>query len=326
MVPGLFHEDVTPEGLAQEIATGWPSSSLWSDEGGLIVGSHGMSDDSAMRFLTLQNRLWDGNPFDRKRSTAKSCTIRGRRLTSCLMMQEVVLARLLNAAGGSARGTGFLARSLFCWPISTMGTRFYVEGDIEGPELRACDRRVCELLDLPLPAIGPEMILEPPVLYLSQGARQFWIEFHNEVESDIGKNGEHHLVADFASKSAEQAARIAAVQHVFEHGPDGEITAEEMAAGIKLATWYLFEARRMITAVDQPQEVADAVSLENWLLSRGENRIEFREILRLGPPQLRTKRRRDGAIAQLVDFGHATKIVISGRAHLYLNPRLGAGV
>jgi hypothetical protein len=82
---------------------------------------------------------------------------------------------------------------------------------------------------------------------------------------------------------------------------------------------------RFVTAVDQPQELSDAVALEGWILSRGENRIEMREILRLGPAQLRNRQRRDAAISRLVDFGHASEVVISGRAHLCLNPRPRAG-
>src|SRR4029079_9195828 len=99
--------------------------------------------------------------------------------------------RLLNAAGGSARGTGFLARSLLCWPVSTMGTRLYVHGELDGPELRLFDQRMRELVDLALPVIGSDMILEPPVLHLSPDARDLWIEFHNKIELEIGKHGKH---------------------------------------------------------------------------------------------------------------------------------------
>jgi hypothetical protein len=61
LIPSLFHEDVTPEALAQSIASGWPSSSLWSDEAGLVIGAHGMSDvapshsrlSSARNLMTL---------------------------------------------------------------------------------------------------------------------------------------------------------------------------------------------------------------------------------------------------------------------------------
>jgi hypothetical protein len=60
IMPTLFYEDVTPEALAQEIAANWPSSALWSDEAALVVGSHGMSDDSALGYFGLLNRFWDG--------------------------------------------------------------------------------------------------------------------------------------------------------------------------------------------------------------------------------------------------------------------------
>src|SRR5690349_17193121 len=45
------YEDMTPEALAQDLAAGWPSASLWSDEAGLVVGGHGMGKDSVMRYL-----------------------------------------------------------------------------------------------------------------------------------------------------------------------------------------------------------------------------------------------------------------------------------
>ena len=88
IVPSLFYEDVTPEKMAEDLALGWPSASLWSDEAGLVVGGHGMGRDSIMRYLALINRFWDGQIFSRKRSTTKSFTVKGRRLTTCLMMQE----------------------------------------------------------------------------------------------------------------------------------------------------------------------------------------------------------------------------------------------
>jgi uncharacterized protein DUF3987 len=88
---------------------------------------------------------------------------------------------------------------------SAGGTRLYVHGELDGPELRLFDQRIRELLELALPVIGSDMILEPPVLYLSPDARDLWIEFHNKIELEIGKLGKHHLVADFASKSAEQS-------------------------------------------------------------------------------------------------------------------------
>ena len=46
VLPRLFFEDATPEAMGRDIAEGWPSASWWSDEAGLLVGSHAMSDAS----------------------------------------------------------------------------------------------------------------------------------------------------------------------------------------------------------------------------------------------------------------------------------------
>jgi hypothetical protein len=88
------------------LAEGWPSASLWSDEAGLVIGAHGMSDEMAMGFIGLLDRLWDGNPFDRDRSTARRARMRGRRFTVSLMVQPVAMERLLTLAGGASRGMG----------------------------------------------------------------------------------------------------------------------------------------------------------------------------------------------------------------------------
>jgi hypothetical protein len=228
IMPTLFYEDVTPEALAQEIAAGWPSAALWSDEGALVVGSHGMSDDSALRCFGLLNRFWDGNSFERFRATAKSFTVNGRRLTCSLMMQHVVLSRLLGAAGGVARGVGFLARFLLAWPRSTMGTRLYQAADLDTAALANWDARIIELLSLPLPADGRTMTLNPPTIFLSHGARNHFIAFHDDAERELGRTGLFGEVADFAEKAAENAARLAAVFWALEQGPSGEINAETM--------------------------------------------------------------------------------------------------
>src|SRR5262249_17668420 len=72
IMPELLYEDINAQTLAVSLAEGWPSASLWSDEGGLVIGSNGMSDENLMGFAALLNRLWDGHPFERKRLTTKS--------------------------------------------------------------------------------------------------------------------------------------------------------------------------------------------------------------------------------------------------------------
>lgn len=321
--PSLFNEDVTAERLAEEIALGWPSTSVWSDEGGLVIGSHAFSDESAMRYLGLANRLWDGLPFERKRATTKSFVVRGRRrVTYSLMMQEVVFRRLLAAGGGIARSIGFLARFLLAAPASTMGTRLYREADLEAATLAAFDARVRTLLDLPLPIEGDAMVLTPLVLPLSAAARRIWIDYHDDVELELSREGEYGDVADIAAKSAENAARIAAILHVFEHGPGGEISVDLMEAGAQVAAWHLYEARRIVSTREVPAAVKDAQLLLDWLLRKDSNAIEPREILHRGPNRLRDKARRDAAIEVLRETYHLDEVTAGRVTRLHLNPKL----
>jgi putative DNA primase/helicase len=95
--------------------------------------------------------------------------------------------------------------------------------------------------------------LTPPTLCLSGAAKRDWISYHDDVEGELGGSGDFGNVQDFAAKTAENAARIAALLHIFEHGPGGEISQNLMQAGAALASWHLFEAKRIIGATEAPQ-------------------------------------------------------------------------
>jgi hypothetical protein len=322
IVPSLFYEDVTPEKMAEELGLGWPSASLWSDEAGLVVGGHGMGRDSITRYLALINRFWDGKPFSRKRSTTKSFMVKGRRLTTCLMMQETILRQLLAAGDGVSRGSGFMARFLMAWPVSTMGGRLYRPDDLADPAVARYGARLRALLDMPLPVEGEGMVLKPADLPLSDDARAMWIRLHDDVERSLARHGEFFDVKDVAAKTADNAARIAGVFHVLESGPVGEITVETMKQAARLALWHLHEAKRIIGAIDIPEVLADAKVLLEWLLGQ-DGDVAPRDVLRHGPNRLRDRERRDKAIETLAETNHLIRKRV-GRTQeiLEINPKL----
>jgi hypothetical protein len=314
----LFYEDTTPEKLAVNLANGWPSASLWSDEGGLVIGSHAMSEDSAMRFLALLNRLWDGGTFDRQRETRNCAHVRGRRFTAALMLQPNALGKLCAAGDGVARGVGALARFLIAWPSSTIGARAYRPGDLDHHALQAFDARLRLLLDAPLPL--EDGALKPPTVRLSQEAFDIWRSFYDDVERELGRQGEFSELPGFGAKAAEQAARIACVLHVFEHGPQGEIGAATMMAGAKIAIWHLTETRRVFANIGRTGEASDADLLLEWLRDH-ESAPTLGDILRLGPNRLREKKRRDGAVQKLVEHGLARVEKDGDAERLTINPK-----
>jgi putative DNA primase/helicase len=321
ILPSLFHEDTNAARLAVDLAEGWPSASIWSDEAGLVIGSHGMNDDNLMGFIGLLNRLWDGNDFDRSRLTTKSAYVRGRRLTVSLMLQPVVLKRLLSAGDGASRGMGWIARTLITWPASTIGSRPYHDAS-EMPALDAFHDRICELLELPLPAEGAGLILTPPSVSLSPPAFRIWRCLHDDVEAQLSRVGEFASVPDIGAKIAENAARIAGIFHAVTQGPIGSAHATTMEGAAAIAIWHLIEARRIVGATKTPHEVADASLLLEWTLSRQlEDAIEPRNILRFGPPPLRERARRDAAIKVLEEKSLARLVKLGKTDRLVLNPK-----
>jgi hypothetical protein len=326
VAPYLFYEDTNNPALADELAESWPSASLWSDEGGIVIGGYGMSDDHAMSFFALNNRLWDGKDYNRNRKSVGRVRVRGRRFTISLMAQPVVMERLLSLAGGASRGMGFVARFLITWPTSRIGTRPYQAPVGDMPAIRRLRRRLHELLDLPLP-LDPEapsaMALKPPALSLTPRAQRLWKGLHDGIEAELGKGGEYADVADIGAKAAENAARLACDFHVLEYGPVGEINSKTLYRAARIVSWHLHEARRVLAAFDKSQDVLDAELVLKWLHQQPVRvppaPINPRHILRSGPRPVRTARRRDAAIETLAAHYHL--LPHAGGKGYILNPR-----
>jgi putative DNA primase/helicase len=318
IAPRLRYEDVNPQSLAFMLAAGHPSAALWSDEGGMVTGSHGMGKDSLLGFMAGLNRLWDGGAIHHDRKQAQSVHLEGRRLTVSLMVQPMVLRELAQRGGGLTRGSGFLARYLVTAPLSTMGVRLYQEAPQGMPRLVAFHRRIRELLNCPLP-LDDQGRLSLPLLRLSAGAFAVWREYHDAIERELKPLGEYATVCDFAAKSAENAARIAGCLHVFD-GAQGAIPHDTMQRAATLARWYLREALRVLDVLDEPQAWADARLLDAWLAGAADSPV--RDVLRLGPGPLRDKARRNAAMDVLAELGRA-RIERDGRREtLARNPAL----
>jgi len=327
-VPRVVFGDATPEALAWKLATGWPSAGVLSSEAGIVFGGHGMKSDSVMRNLSLLNVLWEGGsqPVDRKQS--ESFILRGARLTMGLAVQPDTVRAFLESTKGLARGSGFAARFLIAWPESTQGSRLYREAPANWPRLSAFHRRVAELLYKPL-TLSETGELAPLMLELSQAAKAAWIAFHNEVEAELRPGGDMESAKDVASKAADNAARLAAIFHVFEHGPYGAIGEDHLRAGASIAAWHLYEARRFLGTLALPRAAINAARLEAWLLRRCReakaDSVSTRDVRQFGPGALRDAKAFDEAIAELAEAGRARRIKEGRKVRVYLNPALLAG-
>jgi putative DNA primase/helicase len=325
-VPRLILGDETPESLAWSFAKQWPSGGVLSSEAGVVFGSHGMGKDSAMRNLALLNVLWDGGTHSVGRRTSESFTVRGVRLTMGLMVQEITLREYFSKSGGLARGTGFLARFLVAWPESTQGQRPFTEAPANWPHLAAYHRRIAAILNQPAP-IDEDGALTPAMLSLAPDAKAAWVEYHDAIESELASGGELYDVRDVASKSADNAARLAALFQQFEHGMGGAIGLDSFERASRITAWHLSEARRFFGELALPAELADAARLDSWLIEHCKRErthlVPTREAQRLGP--IRDKVKLATALRELEELDRVRVTHEGRRKTIKVNPAL-AGV
>jgi putative DNA primase/helicase len=326
-VPKLLYADSTPEALAWSLAKNWPSAAIMSSEAGSILGAHGMGRDSIMRNLALLNQLWDGVPVRFDRRTSEGFLLHGARLTISLQVQEETLREFLRTDDGLARGMGFLARILLAYPESTQGDRFFRDPPSGWPALTRFKNCLAEVLNIPV-SIGDDGALLPVMLPLSSEARKAWVEFHDAIEKELPSGGKFADVRDVASKTADNAARLAALFHVFQHGAKGEIGTAALQAGTRIAAWHLHEARRFLGEFAMPRELADAAQLASWLAvycrRHQTNAVPVSAIQKGGPGRLRGKAAMEAAVQQLADLDRA-RMVKHGRAKtVEVNPALVA--
>lgn len=322
-VPRLLFADVTPEALAYALAKKWPSAGVVSSEAGIVLGSHGMGKDSAMRNLALLNQLWDGSSVTIDRRTSESFTVSGSRLTVALQIQEAALRAFFDNTGGLARGTGFLARFLMAWPESTQGSRLFTEAPQGWPSLDAFNLRIAEILEANVPFEGEG--LSPVLMPMSEGAKAAWIKFHDEVEVELLAGGELFDIRDVASKIADNASRIAVLFHVFEHGFGGAVSAETFTRASLISKWHLYESKRFFSDFSLPEELGLAMKFDGWVTkycrSNQCTSISFRDAQRLGP--VRVSEKLLLAIRELTDLGRLR--LIQKPRLIELNPALLGG-
>ena len=327
-VPRLLYADATPEALAYGLAKNWPSGGVVSAEAGIVFGAHGMGKDSVMRNLALLNVLWDGGNLTIDRRTTESFTVRGARLTVALQVQEATLRSFFDRSGGLARGTGFLARFLVAWPESTQGFRPFTEAPPNWPALVAFNKRVAAILEQPAP-VDEDGTLSPPLLPLTAEAKAEWVAFHDAIERELASGGALYDVRDVASKTADNAARLAALFQVFEGAGDA-ICAEAFESASRIAAWHLNEARRFFGELALPAEFADAARLDNWLLDycrrQKTNIAPRRDVQRnVTPVHLRQKAVLEDALRELTEAGRVLLVQDGRRKEIHVNPALLEG-
>lgn len=317
-IPKLLLKDISPEKLGLSLAVDWPVAGIVTNEAGVFFGSHAMSKDVVMRTLSLLNILWDGGSISSERKVAEGFNIRCARLTMGLAIQESTLREAFVRTGPLARGTGFLARNLLCWPTSNMGNRPFKEAPIAWPHLEAFTARIRTILNAPLPINNG--VLEPLEIGLSDSAKHDWVQYHDAVEAQLKASGDYFEIKDVAAKSADNVARLAGLFEKFNPNGGTSVSQDSLQRAAQICAWHLEEARRFFGELGLPQDLSDALRLESWLVDylRGKATVSQRDAQRYGP--VRDKNRLGYALTELESLNRIKLVQDGKRKLIEVNP------
>jgi putative DNA primase/helicase len=195
----------------------------------------------------------------------------------------------------------------------------------EWPRLAAFHRRLAVLLEQRLP-MDSDGGLAPPLLALGPAAKAAWVAYHDGIEAMLVIGGELYDVRDVASKSADNATRLAALFQLFADETSSGIGEEAFESASAIAAWHLNEARRFLGEFAFPPELMDAAQLDHWLrlwCAREQvGSVSTKKIQQYGPGALRDKSVLDAALRELEEAGRV-RITQDGRRRMVeVNPAL----
>lgn len=313
----IIMSEPTFEGMIKLFDEGQPSMGLFSDEGGRFIHGHGMNDDNRIKTSTGISSLWDGSYISSVRVGSGNKKLYGRRLSFHLMIQPKIAQSVFS--DNALIDQGFLGRCLLSWPTTMMGNREYIDENIfTNPHYLSYADRIKTLLNQSIRFKEHDLFaLNPRQITLTKEAFKLFIEFYNEVESQLAIKGKYHDIASFANKAPEHACRIAACLTFYHDIKATEISAYFMMNAITLMQYYLTETHRLLcnselnlTHASQREVSLHAQGLLDWLIEKHKEAkyfendvISLRDIMRLAPYRYRDKETCHFLVKQLVDAG-----------------------
>lgn len=299
----IVHQDMTATAIHEALEGDGEAIALITDEGQLLL------DSIAMRNLGLFNKLWDGpRTLPLARAGNKVITVHNARTTMHVMSHYEVVQKYLQRKGDIARGSGTLARFLIAMPPSNKGYREARFDPSNMPDLEKFRARLGELIKLNDEMVESGTNARLPLRFTEQAA-SLWRRTANDIELEMRPGGAYAEFSDVASKTMENASRLAAIMHFFE-GNTGDISEDILKRAIEIGVWHLWEFHRLFIDGNEPAEEVDARKLLNYLERKywrcGTTEVESTTVSH--NCGLRPKARMDAAVDVLVRYGEIVTV------------------
>lgn len=303
--PYRISRDGTPEGIRRDFSEGVPSQGSFTSEAAAILAGYGMTPENRTRSAAVFNGLWDDGCLSVSRSTSGRIELYDRRFSVHWLLQPDAVRGVLHDSLLS--NVGFWPRFLIAWPEPLKPRKAIEFKPEDNPAIKTFWDR-CRCLLKPLGDDCRDLL----VLRADEQADRLFRGYFEGMEVAARAPKKKGLddvdlsaVRAFAVRSTEQAFRIAGVLATF--AGKGSIDTEAARSAITIAGYSLEIWNRIFGVRQDLEQHVHALKLFEWMLGQSDKSAKESAILQIGPRALRSKDRRDAALAVLHQVGLVTR-------------------
>lgn len=250
--PQMVKGDISPAKLLDELDGDHVSLLMATPEGRNFFGK--MTDAD----LEMHNLLWDGATVTHERRY-HSVAAHNPLVTYCAMTHPDNLHRFIKRIGKQARASGWFGRGLLS-RASPYGS--YRPSAVLHPTFPRTDvfnARSLVLLE-GCEELTTDSSFEPTTLEFDEEATMVFMEMLHTNNQRMESRDDWGPIRDFGRKHPSNVARIAAIFHYFSEQPGTRISKEILMHAIRIADWYVEQAKQILITEPMLHKVKKLVS------------------------------------------------------------------
>ena len=323
----IIVDDITPESLVYQLKQNGTLLMI-SDEAGMLGNFSGRYSNNIPN-LDLLLKSWNGESYQSDRATRESVALKRPYMSVCLAAQPYVFDSMMS--NSAFRGSGLLARFVYCFPNDLTGKRNYDSEPVPKNVSEGYKRLICELLEKKFKA--PVSGMSEKIITLDGVSYGLFVSFCNDyLEKEL--LGDLAFCADWGGKMHGLLLRIIGLLHgvkcAFEgkNPEDVRVSQATFTDAVAIALYYCDQTVHAYGLGDFDAGTIQAERIIAKIKSKRITNIRQNELYRICRCKLfKNSSDFDEAVNMLEDYGYIRREVSSGANNkpmvdITVNPRI----
>ena len=327
----IIVDDITPESLVRQLAING-TLLMMSDEAGSLGNFNGRYSSNGTPNLDLLLKSWNGETYISDRITRDSITIYKPYVSICLACQPYIWENMLNNT--TFRGSGFLARLVYCFPRDLRGNRKYNTEPIPDSVSNNYRSLIYKLLNDKFRRFEQNQTDEH-LLYLDTKASEEYVFLHDEfIEKQLVTD--MAFCTDWGGKFHGLVLRICGILHCIKavlngYKPDEmRVSHDTMVSAIEIGHYFREQAIYAFSLGDIDTQTMQAERIISKIKAKRIQQIKQNDLYQICRCKLFKNAQEFGEIiAVLEEYGYLKSETIPGANNnpkssilLHINPRI----